>query len=141
MTYIDTEVREVCISKQWQQQIRRKWTVREKPVSASAIDDYEWKLIPTLEPTTPPQPDIAEYFGTYYVLNLERLNARFVLQHDTFRVGIVGPAWEVTTYSYIQIGAISEETPTRLRIPQRGWLRDHVRTLTDRFGPNQFSAT
>ena len=46
MVYIDGEVRDVCQATSWGHQLRRKWTVREKPVADSGIDDYEWKLIP-----------------------------------------------------------------------------------------------
>jgi len=41
MAYIDAEVAGVCHRRGWGQQIRRKWAVREKPVSDSPIDDYE----------------------------------------------------------------------------------------------------
>src|SRR5262249_51765165 len=46
MEYISTEVSATCRQKGWGVQIRRKWSVREKPVASSGIDDYEWKLIP-----------------------------------------------------------------------------------------------
>ena len=46
MAYIDTEVRAACEKKGWGSQMRRKWSVRDKPVSESSVDDYEWKLIP-----------------------------------------------------------------------------------------------
>jgi hypothetical protein len=67
MTYIDREVRSVCDEKGWGYQIRRKWTVRDKSVSESPVDDYEWKLLngkgklPDLPPT-----DFDE--GVYYCL-------------------------------------------------------------------------
>ena len=52
MAYIDSEVVAVCLKNGWGHQIRRKWSVREKPVSSSTVDDYEWKLIPYGKPKT-----------------------------------------------------------------------------------------
>ena len=48
MSYIDGEVRAVCEARGWRYQVRRKWSVREKPVADSSISDYEWKLCPGL---------------------------------------------------------------------------------------------
>jgi len=68
MAYIDTEVAAVCRSRGWGHQIRRKWSVREKPVSDSPIDDYEWKLIPGREADTPEAAPSEFDEGTYFVL-------------------------------------------------------------------------
>lgn len=138
MVYIDTEVRAVCQMRGWACQIRRKWSVRERPIKDSHVDDHEWKLIPTAGGVV-----LDDY--QYFVLWLERANGRFVLQHDTFRCGISGPHWETATYTVIRpmrwqtntneaSGTASTELPV-------GWLRAHLANLTTRFQPNNFSLT
>jgi hypothetical protein len=138
MAYVDGEVRAVCESKGWGHQIRRKWSVREKPVWQSPIDDYEWKLIPDahgrLEDAQP-----GDFDGIYYVLCFDRPNGRFVFQHDTSHCGIMGPHWEEETYTAISPRVASRrETADQ---PAVGWLRDHLLELITRFGPNHFSVT
>ncbi len=102
MVYIDAEVRALCQARGWGHQIRRRWSVREKPVSDSAIDDYEWKLIPDAHGRLPDAPfgDLEE--GAYYVLAFNKPNGSFVFQHSTSRCGMVGPHWERTTYTEIR---------------------------------------
>ena len=55
MASIDAEVRAACEIKGWGSQIRRKWSVRDKPVSEASVDDYEWKLIPGADARLPEQ--------------------------------------------------------------------------------------
>jgi hypothetical protein len=143
MAYIDSEVRAVCEAKGWGHQIRRKEAIRHKPVSASPIEDYEWKLIPSERGKLPDAP-AGDFEGVYYVLSFDRPNGKFVVQHDTSHCGRMGPHWQVTTYSEIrpilmETGLISDpRKPDQL---PAGWLRDHLQHLISRFGPNHFSAT
>ena len=141
MAYIDREVRAACEAKGWGQQIRRKWSAREKPVSESLIDDYEWKLVPDAAGTLPEAP-AGDFDGVYYVLCFDKPNGRFVFQHDTSHCGMMGPHWEVATYTEIRpTHAIGDEHGATLGYPPAGWLRDHLRGLITRFRPNSFSVT
>lgn len=145
MAYIDKEVRTLCEAKGWKCQIRRKWSVRSKPVILSPISDYEWKLVPH-----PDRPDVREddpndLQGEYYVLWFDEPHGKFILQHDTHHCGLWGPHFEVTTYSEIcpwWWGIDSDaRRSTDMEYPPPGWLRDHLERLTAQFGPNHFSVT
>jgi hypothetical protein len=145
MTYIDAEVRAVCEAKGWGHQIRRKWSVREKPVSASPIDDYDWKLIPGAHGRLPDAP-AGDFDGVFYVLSFDTRNGRFVFQHDTSHCGMMGPHGEVETYTEIRpipvrTRAAPEEHTAPSGHPPVGWLRDPLQGLVTRFGPNNFSVT
>jgi hypothetical protein len=146
MVYIDAELRAVCEAKGWRHQIRRKESVREKPVGKSTVDDYEWKLVPTVQeklPDTRPE----DWQGTYYVLSFDRANRSFLLQHDTSHCGMMGPHWERETHTTIRWNPftlrLSREARTRPApaFPPAGWLRNHLEELITRFDPNSFSAT
>ena len=146
MEYVDHEVRAVCDAKGWGSQIRRKWSAREKPVSESPIDDYEWKLIPGTQGRLA-DADPNDFDGVYYVFSFDEPNGRFVLQHDTHHVGVWGPHWEQS--SYTEIGP-SDMTTYYVMMARRGpapdhpavgWLRDHLLDLVSRCGPNRFSRT
>jgi hypothetical protein len=145
LAYIDTEVRAACMVKGLAPQVRRKWSARDKPVSDSNVEDYEWKLIPRSQQVqSTASPD--DFEGVYYVLRLDRLNRAFVLQHDTSHCGVMGPHWEVATYSEIRTPGPSREVvfgdPAGLSdTPPAGWLRDHLVDLVTRFDPNHFSST
>jgi hypothetical protein len=155
MAYIDREVRATCLEKQWGFQIRRKWSVRDKPISESAINDYEWKLIPHVTGALTDEPASPFDEGIYYVLSCDRSGGRFVLQHDTRHCGMMGPHWSRCTYTEINIagapgGAVDDiqqpVTDTTLehrreKPPPAGWLREHLVDLTSRFEPNHFSVT
>ena len=156
MAYIDTEVRAACEEKGWGSQIRRKWSVRDKPVSESSVDDYEWKLIPGAHARLPEQEPRAIDEGTYYVLNLDRRGSKLILQHDTARdEPFLGPHWWLQSFTEIQVAGIGdreyqklmlqvEETQHEGRLPvpsQAGRLRDFLVDLTSRFKPNFFSIT
>ena len=78
MVYIEGEVRAVCERRGWGHQIRRKWSIRETPVSESTIDDFEWKLIPGAQGRLADAPP-GDFDGEYYVLSFDRANGRFVL--------------------------------------------------------------
>jgi hypothetical protein len=143
MAYIDGEVRATCEAKGWGHQIRRKWSVREKLVSESLIEDYEWKLIPSAQGKLPDAQPL-DYEGVYYVLYFDRPNRRLVFQHDTWHVGIWGPHWEVETYTAIclpQLRTTIRDEHIAANRPGEGWLRDHMLELIIRFGPNSFSRT
>ena len=145
MAYIDGEVRAVCEVKGWVRQIRRKWSVREKPVSESTIDDYEWKLIPDVKGRLPDAPP-GDFDGIYYAFSFDKSNGRFVLQHDTAHCGVMGPHWELVTYTEIRphpfMTCVAPEERGALRChPPVGWLRDHLQRLIASFGPNNFSVT
>ena len=146
MAYIDGEVKALCDAKGWGHQIRRKWSVREKPVSDSAISDYEWKLIPGAHGRLPDAPD-GDFDGVYYVLWFDKPKARFVFQHDTSHCGVMGPHWEEETYTHIYRNphvALGLHPPIEDALrwrPPVGWLGDHLKELTTRFVPNSFSKT
>lgn len=135
--YIDSEVRAVCERRCWGHQIRRKWSVREKPVRESPIGDYEWKLI--LDSTDLP----GGRDNVYYTVSFDRSGDRFVLQHDTHHVGSWGPHREVSTYTEIHLvharGPGLPGNPSGL--PPADWLRDHLERLVSQFGPNRYSVT
>ena len=145
MEYITKEVKSACDVKGWGYQIRRKWSVRHKPVSVSPIDDYEWKLIPNARGRLP-DASPRDYEGLYYVLGLDKANEKFILQHSTSHAGMMGPHWEIITYT-----EISPKEKMMYRNPAKriefldalsiGWLRDHILRLTAKFGPNFFSVT
>jgi hypothetical protein len=141
--YIDTEVRAACAVNGWTHQTRRKWAAREKPVSESVVDDFEWKLIPGVQtaaayaPPTDPE-------AIYYVVSFDLGACRFVFQHDTSHCGVIGPHWEVTTFSEIRprptVTDLTSPHGTR-PIPAPGWLRGHLLDLVARFRPNAFLST
>ena len=143
MDYIDAEVRAVCEAMGWAHQVRRKWSVREIAVTESPISDYEWKLMPRAEVASSAADD---FEGVYYVLQFDKSNGRFILQHDTAHCGIWGPQWEASTYTEIRptgrtwSGTLGEREATE-GCPPPGWLRDHLVDLVRRFGPNTFSVT
>jgi len=143
MAYIDGEVKAVCEAKGWRHQIRRRWSVREKPTSESPIEDYEWKLIPHAGPQLPVEAPSGDFDGVYYVLSFDRPNDRFLLQHDTMHCGIWGPHWETSTYTEIQrpMTGIGNQPGATSTYPLAGWLRDHLLDLITRFRPNTFSVT
>ena len=146
MAYIDGEVRAVCQTKGWGHQIRRKRSAHTKPVAESPIDDYEWKLIPEADGKLPDELAGGFEEGVYYVLSFDKRRDRFVLQHDTSRGGIMGSRWETATYTEMrrlddETGLFYDQLGDPLPLPPEGWLRTHLRALTDRFGPNSFSLT
>lgn len=152
MAYIDREVRSFCEAKGWGHQVRRKWSVREKPVEDSAIEDYEWKLIPSGGGELPDARD-GDFEGVYYVLWFDRAKNKFVLQHDTSHGGVMGPHWEEATYTEISPNPFAhhaspsvEDAPAYIAEvlqwrPPAGWLNDHLRGLTARFAPNSYCLT
>jgi len=144
--YIDREVRAVCEAKGWGSQIRRRWSAREKPVSQSPIEDYEWKLLPDARGRLE-EASSSDVDGTYYVLSFDRPRRRFVLQHDTHHVSAWGPEHERSTHTVIT----PPPDPFRARprrgtgsgseLPPAGWLRDHLLALVAEKAPNEFSVT
>ena len=157
MAYIDSEVHAACRTNGLGSQVRRKWTVRAKPVSESPVDDYEWKLIPRARDSAPEeQPDALEE-GTYYVLGVDRARGTFILQHDSV-VGGAEPNFGVRTFTEIEFLAwnnFMRNNADYLRLlqeagdaeqagkvespPPLGWLREFLVDLTRRFQPNSFS--
>jgi hypothetical protein len=155
MAYIDTEVRAACERKSWGSQIRRKWTVRHKPVSESSVDDYEWKLIPAADARLPEQEPRVVDEGIYYVLSLDRRARKFLLQHDTVHCGDFGPHFWQESFTVIQLAGLGNadylkllaqvgdsESKERVPVPpETGQLRDYLVDLTSRFSPNHFFIT
>jgi len=158
MAYIDTEVRAACEKKGWGSQVRRKWAVRDKPVSESSVDDYEWKLIPDARIRLSPQEPCEFDEGVYYVLSVDLRAKKFVLQHDTAHGGSFGPHWFQESFTEIRLAGlglhdadymnqflqqeVDAESPGRVPVPpQNGQLRDLLVNLTSRFKPNHFSIT
>jgi len=161
MLYIDNEVERVCEAKDWAHQVRRKWSVREKPVAESPVDDYEWKLIPGSSGKLPDAEPCDFDQGAYYVVGFNAEEGKFVVQHDTHRVGCMAPHWQRATYTEIGVNGaaqgarsrparrpgivekwmIRKDDPPELQPPPAGWLRDHLLDIVSRFGPNTFSVT
>lgn len=162
MAYIDAEVRAACENKGWGSQIRRKDAVRDKPVSQSSVDDYEWKLIPGADARLPEQIPLYDMRVSapnpclYYVLTLDRRGHKLVLQHDTARCEpVLGPHWWLQTLTEIQLAGLGDREYTALMLqveetqhqepvpvpPQNGRLRDLLVDLTSRFKPNFFPMT
>jgi len=166
MAYIDAEVVAVCRSKGWGHQIRRKWSAREKPVSDSPIDDYEWKLIPGGEAGTPEAAPSDFDEGSYFVLSYDSEGRKFVLQHDTDHCGAWGDHWFTCTYTELHllpelwldwarpraaedwVAALVRESESAVarsrdpdQLPPEGWLQRLLMDLTVKFGPNHFSST
>ncbi len=152
MAYIDAEVREACRQRDLGSQVRRKWTVRENPVSASPVDDYEWKLVLGAKGDLPEQgPDEFDE-GRYYVLGLDRAGGKFILHHDS-RHG--GDGSELNLATFTEIHLLAPNNPDYIRVlsetggvvpaarvalpPPPGWLCATLVTLTERFQPNWFS--
>ncbi|HXY19336.1 MAG TPA: hypothetical protein VEH83_05015 [Gemmatimonadales bacterium] len=153
MAYIQAEVRAACTANGLGCQVRRKWSVRAKPVSESPVDDYEWKLIPEAAGNLPELAPREIDEGTYYVLSLDRRSGKFILQHDTRDTGD-GP-FNVRTFTEIDLRALTNAEYMRLWLrtrdaeeaarsaapPPAGWLREFLVDLTRRFQPNMFSIT
>ena len=155
MAYIDAEVRAACRRRGLAYHVRRKWTVREKPVSASPVDDYEWKLVADAQgDLSEPLPDYEEdnAWGRYYLLQLDRAQAKFILLHDT-RGGGDGSEMNLATFTEIRL--LDRNNPDFIRIwrethddveaarvappPPSGWLYKTLVLLTERFQPNWFT--
>ena len=170
MTYIDAELRGLCQEKGWRPpQIRRKWSVREKPVSSSVIDDYEWKLVPFAKTDEMEHDPADDDWGTYFVLGFDSTHGKFVLQHDNNYVGMFGDHWITTTFTEIELAkawllddvsdlicarkGIERKSLVSLMsgpedfarwwvdLPPPGFLRRILSTLTSQFKPNTFSMT
>lgn len=142
MTYITSEVRSTCTEQRLAHQVRRRWSVRSKPVWESLVDDYEWKLMRGNESSREERRTDEFDPGTYYVLSFDPRNGKFLLQHDTHHCGALGPTWERISYTEILLGADAPDHDERLMLtPPNGWLRDHLTQLLSRFHPNQFSMT
>jgi hypothetical protein len=150
MQYIHAEVKAVCVAKGWAHQVRRKWSIREKPVSQSTILDYERQLVPNAHGELP-EAGPHDFNGTYYVLSFDQQRGVFVVQHDTLHASMWGPNWELKTYTEIDAeaaagwhkntdvqGPASSPPPYRLRA---GWLYEHLMRLVSVFGANSFSVT
>ena len=151
MTYIGGEVLVACRQRGLGCQLRRKWTVREKPVSASSVEDYEWKLIPGEKGNLPDEAPGEIYEGHYYLLGLDRAGGKFIFHHDT-RWGGDGSEMNLATFTEIGILALdnpgyfpvwretpSAETAARMAPPPPGWLCKTLVLLIERFQPNSFS--
>lgn len=160
MAYVDAEVAAVCRAKGWRRQIRRKWTIRETPLSRSGIDDYEWKLIPgerEASDAAGEESAVSEHpsaidEGTYFVLGLVSSKHMFVLQHSTFHGGEMGDHFFTRTFTEIDLGPLSgslseddtaDVNPSRgsRGLPPSGLLQRFLLSLVDEFRPNVFSIT
>jgi len=153
MAYIDAEVRAACRQAGLGFQVRRKWTVREKQVSASPVDDYEWKLVADAKGDLPEQAPDELYEGRYYLLGLERARGKFILHHDNIYGGD-GSSMHVATFTEIRLsdpfhrdlmrlwGETEEDAVAAAPVappPPPGWLCETLVHLTERFQPNWFS--
>ena len=137
MTYIDAEVRAACRERGLGYQVRRKWMAREKPVSTSPVDDYEWKLIPGAEGQLPDQGPL-DTGHPYYLLGLDRAGGKFILHHDNRYCG--GGDEYLATFTEIRLSD-PDNAVARVDPPRPGWLCDTLVLLTERFRPNWFTLT
>ncbi len=134
MAYIQSEVVAACAAKGWGHQIRRREEAREKPVAASVITDYEWKLVP--DPGS--RPTDGGFEGTYYVLRLKAPGV-FEFVHDNFKAGAMDNlGWLTFTATEFAHPTAYVTPPAR---PPQGWLARLLDHLARRFGPNTFSYT
>ena len=156
MAYIDAEVRAACEKKGWGYQVRRTWSVRDKPVSECSVEDYEWKLIPNAVGRLLERDELD---FDYYVLRLDRRAQKLVLQHDNlYGSDAFGPHFFLKTLTEIQLGGLGHGDPdyttplirfegdseSKESVPvpsQNGRLRNYLIDLTSRFKPNHFSIT
>ncbi len=139
MAYIQAEVVAACKEKGWGHQIRRREEVREKPVAASGLEDYEWKLVPGAGGRSADD----GYEGTYYVLRLKPTGV-FELLHDNFKAGdIDNLGWLMNTATEFvpRHDANSSDPGKPSATPPKGWLTEMLLHLTARFGPNTYSFT
>ncbi len=152
MAYIDAEVRAACRQRGLGSQVRRKWTVRDKPVSASPVDDYEWKLVPGAKGNLPEQAPGEVYEGRYYLLGLDRAGGKFILHHDNH---YGGDGSEINLATFTEIRLFDPYNPDLRRVwgetgdavaaariappPPPGWLCETLVRLTERFQPNWVS--
>jgi hypothetical protein len=156
MAYINAEVRAACKKKGWESQIRRHDAVRDKPVSESTVDDYEWKLVPGADARVPLQIGIYDLrvplpnSSLYYVLTLDRRGRKLILQHDT---ASCEPAdGYLQSFTELSLAGLGDDEYRRLMFqmaitqyegrvpvpPRKGRLRDVLVDLTTRFSPNFF---
>jgi len=149
MAYIDAEVRAACRQRGLGYQVRRKWTVREKPVSASPVDDYEWKLVPGAQGELPDQAPGEDFYCRYYLLGLDRAVGKFILHHDNHHGGDES---EMGLATFTEIRLLDLHNPDLMRVwaetdyavadlriappPRPGWLCEMLVLLTERFQPN-----
>lgn len=140
MTYIEQEVRALCNARGWGHQLRRKWSVRAKPVAESPLQDYEWKLLPG-ETGRLPDTTRDDFEGTYYVLRCNPEGPVFTLQHDTFQAGNPSPIWERSHYTDISYMTGRDAHRNKQPAPPTGWLYSHLADLTQAYKPNIFSYT
>ena len=152
MAYIDAEVREACRLRGLGYQVRRKWTVRENPVSASPVDDYEWKLLTGDRGDLPEHGTDESPEGRYYLLGLERARGKFILHHDN-HYGGDGSFMHLATFTEIRlrdpfhrdlmrVWGETEDAVAAARVappPPPDWLCNTLVHLTGRLRPNWFT--
>lgn len=138
MTFLDAEIAAVCEPQGWGRQVRRKWSVREKPVADSPIADYEWKLIPNSPGLQPPIHGRDSDEGCFYVFGIDTARRMFSVLHDTFHVGDISISRCLTTSTEFSFDAV-QHSPERKPGPWQ--LRDFVLAIVGRSHPNSFSLT
>ena len=142
MDLITSEVKKLCLEMGMAWQIRRKWDVREKPVDQSTISDYEWKIIPIVEPngsTFSPGENVSEDFveGSYYLLFVKE--SQIFLEHSGRHVGIYHPSTTCSHYVVQDLMWIHEYQEFYLRHDQdlpfeiSKWLKEWIETYPPSF--------
>jgi hypothetical protein len=135
MAYVNDELDAFCRATGFKQQVRRSWTVREKPVKESSLDDYEWKVF------RKPQPD-HEFEGEYYLVGVRRAEGRFWVRHSTVHAGVMGAHWDRETVTELNPDGMHVVPKRKPGQPPRvGWLREHLEFLTGKFEPNHYAIT
>ena len=138
MAYIHEEMAEVCAQRGWRQQLRRAWDCREKPVAASGIEDYEWKIV--VAGRTDGDGAMDRDLDRFYLLRLDPVNRRFRLLHDNdYSWGTDMPR----LYFDLRYCTTSTELPIPFEsgLPPARTLATAILELTERFTPNFFSTS
>lgn len=146
MNYITSEVKRCSDELDMKWFIRRKWSVREKPVYESNISDYEWKLIPKSEDNwsswmkinrspdfSPTNIDSGDFEGAYYVISTDSKTITFEHSGDyTGRVRTEADPYEGVHCVILHAWSFPVS---------HGKLAEWLKSLVSKYPPNWFSLT
>lgn len=106
MDLITSAIKKVCQETGMSWQLRRNWSVREKPVDQSTISDYQWKIIPKngiyqyeseKNPLVPGEHHENEiHDGQYYLVFVK--NGELFFQHSGHYGGVLGHHFDCYHY-------------------------------------------
>ena len=145
MEYITSEVQRCSDELDLKWYIRRKWSVREKPVSEANLSDLEWKLIPKSEnewsswmkidrrPDFSPTNMDFDFEGAYYVLSTDSKTITFEHSGDyTGRLRTEDDPYEGVHYVILH--------PWSFPV-SHGKLAEWLKVLVSKYPPNWYSVT